>query len=142
MIRLILVGLTAVSLTGCHEHLPDPPPQIFPVSGKVLRAGKPMDGAYVKLLSVAPAPGQERWVPSATTDAEGNFVLSTYNSGDGAPPGDYVATVLWPEIFKDKFGDPMEGKDRLGGRYATPQRSPLKVTVEEGDNQLPPLKLK
>ncbi len=71
-------------------------------------------------------------------NAAGEFVVSSYEPGDGAPAGEYLVSVTWPEAVADG-GDPESGGDpgdRLGGRYANPETSGLRVTIEEGSNQL------
>ena len=46
--------------------------------------------------------------------------LSTYASYDGAPPGLYAVTIVYPSPAK-KDNDENAGPDLLQGRYADPQ---------------------
>ncbi len=53
-------------------------------------------------------------VSSAFTGPDGEFSISTYESGDGVPAGDYVLTFMWgqKEAFSGRYGGP----DKLGNR--------------------------
>ncbi len=66
------------------------------------------------------------------TLGDGSVRLSTYESGDGAPLGEYAVTVRWPP---DVTVPSLE--DRLGGAYATAQTSRWKVEITETENRLP-----
>ena len=121
-----------------------------PVEGKVLWRGKPAAGARVIFHPILETPNQLQ--PSALVEADGSFHLKTWNPGhrgdpaDGAPPGEYRATIDWLD-FSRKASPPKDklkgyAEDKLKGRYADPKRSSLQVTVKEGENVLPPFELK
>ncbi|MFN6128488.1 MAG: hypothetical protein ACK6DC_02585 [Planctomycetota bacterium] len=84
--------------------------------------------------------------PLAVADANGSFVVRTFTTDDGAIPGEYGVTVVWPtatEAEKPKmslFGDEGSGgggPDRLKGRYGNPKQPRIKVTIpKEGDPNL------
>ena len=94
--------------------------------------------------------------PFADTDGEGNFALKTYVRGDGAPPGKYRVSIIG--IGGRLSGG--SGKDRPGGeqvdssattvaippaavqKYGNVETSRIEVTIEEGENNLPPFELK
>lgn len=79
-----------------------------------------------------------RFAPAAVTDADGRFHIASYQADDGAPVGDYAVTFTWPErlnTLEDDSGVPEV--DRLHGRYADPRKSQFRVTVREGENELP-----
>ena len=103
----------ALLLAGCRESTDRI--QTFPARGQVLWEGQPLAGALVVLhpqSTSAPAPLPAR----AETDAQGNFILGTYDSEDGVPAGDYVITVHWHQLAQDgrrlRVG-PMPPLDRL-----------------------------
>jgi hypothetical protein len=81
--------------------------------------------------------------PLAVSDAEGNFVVRTFSETDGAVPGDYAVTVVWPEAAKEKKlsltseGDSevSGGPDRLQGSYGDPSNPKIKVTVKAEANE-------
>lgn len=114
---------------------------VFPVRGTVLVDGQPAENALVVFHAVG-ASETETLRPNGRTAADGSFALGTYESSDGAPAGDYVATVIWPETASGPMPDPDSAPDRLRGRYAVPQRSPLRARVEQTENELPSFELK
>ena len=76
-------------MSGCGGGAgPDERPARVAVSGTVLLEGKAVEGATVTFRSVSKGPGA-----IGKTDATGRFVLSTYESGDGAVPGKYNVGV-------------------------------------------------
>ena len=82
--------------------------------------------------------------PKAVTDAQGQFELTSFQPGDGAPAGNYVVTVVWRAGVADATTDPEmrdQQPDKLRGRFADPQSSPLKAEVLAKANELPPLEL-
>jgi len=79
--------------------------------------------------------------PFAVVDPDGSFRLSTYETCDGAPAGEYAVTVVWPSFTTDPLGEETPGPDRLRKRYADARRSAFRATIREGDNQLPPFEL-
>jgi hypothetical protein len=113
--------------------------QVYPVRGQVLVDGKGAADALVFLHAVDDAdPRVVR--PFAQADKEGKFAISTYVSGDGAPPGDYLVTIEWRELsglFKQDVGGP----DRLKGAYADAKKAPFQITVTARDNDLPPFEI-
>lgn len=127
-------ALAIVSSSGCGSPdealLP-----VFPVSGKVEVDGEPAEGALVVFHPVTELPGELR--PSGETGADGTFALSTYDSGDGAPTGEYRVTIVIPVTPAGPNPDPDLAPDRLRGRYANPATSNLQVVVEERENKLP-----
>jgi len=130
--RLAAVGL----LLGCGERADLPP--LFPVQGLVRKAGKPLAGAMVTLHPRA-ASVEHTQKPIAYSDANGQFAMSSYSAGDGAPAGEYAITVelrtprtVGEEVIRD-------GQNLLPARYANPATSPLSASVTEGDNKLPPI---
>ena len=83
--------------------------------------------------------------PRAKTDAQGKFVLWTYERGDGAPAGEYDVTVVWRGKLTGDDVHPDEadaGPDKLKGRYAEPAKSGLTATIASGKNELPAFQLK
>jgi hypothetical protein len=122
------VGLVLL-VVGCAKD--DGRIDVYPVTGKVLVNGAPAEGAQVVFYPVAEElrkPGMP--IPEAVTDANGQFILRSYDPNDGAPAdADPAAGTYNP-------------KDRLGGRYLDPKKSGLSVTIEEGGAELPPFELK
>jgi hypothetical protein len=113
---------------------------VFPVHGQVLDAKqKPAVGALVVFHPVNPEP-KEQPKPLGRVDENGRFELTTHVGGDGAPAGTYVITIVWPTPKKSPFD--REGGDQLQGRYANPERSQIRFTVEgKSDNEVPTIRL-
>ena len=107
------------------------------VRGKVTVDGKPMKDLWVKFH---PVDSSITVVPRAQTDASGNFQITTYSGGDGAPPGDYKITIEWLTYIKrdSDWGGP----DKLKNQYNDPATTPFEVTVEDEPLELEPFELK
>lgn len=133
--RLLAIGvLLAAGCGGPRQKA------TYPVRGRVVGAGnEPAAGALVTFHPVAADPADPAR-PTGTTDAGGNYALTTYSTGDGAPAGEYVITVVWPPPRRTPF-EPAGG-DRLGGKLASPDKTPHKYTVEaRPDQDVPPITL-
>jgi hypothetical protein len=111
---------------------------VYPVRGQVFdKHNKAAAGA---MIVFHPADGgDDPHKPIATTNAEGQFTLTTYTEGDGAPEGDYEISVRWPAPKKSPFD--AETGDQLKGALADPKKSGLRFKVEKGDNEVPTIRL-
>ena len=121
----------------------------YPVTGKVIIDGQPAAGA---LVIFCPVEGQgpeelERLRPAGETGPDGQYQLTTFETYDGAPAGEYQVMVRWgprPQQTTDG-GRPERGRrppDRLRGRYMNPQTSGLTATVEEDATEVPAFELR
>jgi hypothetical protein len=114
------------------------------VQGKVLHNGSPAKGAIVIFH---PKVGEDHKTvpPSGVTGEDGTFTLGSGKDA-GAPAGEYVVTVTWPEekaaSGKITMEQPPPPPDRLKGRYADRAKSTLTATVKSGPNQLEPFDLR
>lgn len=130
---LVLPGL----LASCGKQEFTLP--VHPVSGQVFFNGKPAVGAMVVLHRVSePLPPDVS--PVATTGADGGFQISTYQAGDGAPAGDYVATVEWRKVV-GQGGSSVPGPNVIPAKYGKRDSSPLKVTVSDSSNTWEPFRI-
>lgn len=95
------------------------------VDGKV-----PSSPIKVDCHNRGPLDNEHPTVSWAMTGDGGTFAISTYESGDGAPPGEYALTFHWGEmnLISMNYG----GKDRLKNKYSKPEDSVVKFTVKEG----------
>jgi hypothetical protein len=114
---------------------------VYLVRGEVLDAAdKPATGAVVVFNPVNPDP-KDPLKPVGKVDDSGHFSLTSYKENDGAPVGEYTVTITWPTPRKTPM-DPDLG-DQLKGRYATPEKSTIRATVEKkGANDVPTIHLK
>jgi hypothetical protein len=106
----------------------------------VLLNGKPLADAIVSFHT------QESTIfdtfPSAHTDAEGRYALTSYEQGDGAPPGAYTISVVCFRARPVRRGQDSHADNVVPSRYANPASSGLNATVAQGNNELPAIKLK
>lgn len=133
-----LVSGLVVAMAGCgkgSDRLPT-----HPASGTVLFGGRPAVGAIVILHPEGAAPdGMVK--PRGKVGEDGIYRLTTYETGDGAPEGTYVATLYWPAPGPPGSPDLDDGPDRLGGRYLDPARPLARVRIAPGTNSLEAMRL-
>ncbi len=140
--RAVPLGvLLLVSLTLCSCSKNDKP--LYPARGTVTFKDAPAAKAMV-VFHPLNDPGAVK--PRAIVDQEGNFQAYTYSAGDGIPPGEYVVTVVGhrPKPAtpgKKKKHDDGSGR-MLPPHYEDPKTSELRITIQEGVNELPPFLLK
>lgn len=116
----------ALLLAGCGEKMPDGPRvPTTPVTGIVIVDGKPAEMVSVKCVSPETPPNVP--TPSAFTDKDGKFSLSTFETGDGAPPAEYKLTFTWGQfnLLNGQYGGP----DKLNGQYDKADKSPFDLSV-------------
>lgn len=127
------------------------------VSGVVLLDGKPVEGLDIRFLPTDTTNFKLDETPLGRTDSAGKFVLTTYFNGDGAPPGNYLVAVSYPDQIpaseeadetataiaqaKAKKERAKDGKPRFPQVYQVPQKSGLAATVPSGGGELPPFEL-
>lgn len=133
MDRFVVAGWFAASLgvlvlAGCSETKPELP-KCYPVSGQVIIDGTPAVRALVSFHPESPQADGKKYVGQTTTGDHGEFAMTTFAAGDGAPSGNYVVTIAANWVSKD--GQDIAVPDLLKGEYADPATSPLKVTVAE-----------
>ena len=133
MLASVCVALLFTS--GCNRQRDKP---VFPVQGQVFVRKLPAAKALVILTPVENAE-PEHWpkgFPRGIAQDDGTFQITSYRNDDGAPAGDYIATVRWLQ--------PLEGErelteDKLSGRYSDPKTSKLRVHIsaDPQGNRLP-----
>jgi hypothetical protein len=136
MALLAALFLTQASCRAKPSRAP-----VFPVRGKVFYRGQPAAGALVFFLPLHDALADK---PHGKVDAAGAFEISTYRLNDGAPPGEYAVTILWPGPNPHSNGEGDEdnqGPDQLGGRYTSGTNSTWHVKVAEQPIELDPFEL-
>jgi hypothetical protein len=128
------VAALALLLASCTDNRL----RLYPVKGTVRVNGQPAKDVQVIFFHTEGF-DERTVVPTAWTQEDGSFVLTTFKSGDGAPAGDYEVKLLWPQYRRPRGGD---GPDRLQGRFADPKRSQLRAHIEaQNDNELPPFEI-
>jgi hypothetical protein len=117
-------------LAGCGPKGPDSGPRVptFPITGTVHVDGKPADNLLVKCHPSGESPVHT--TISSYTQPDGKFSVGTYESGDGAPAGQYKLTFMWGQWnLNGRYGPP----DKLNDRYSDVEKSTHEVTVQEGE---------
>ena len=118
---------------------------VYPASGSITAAGRPLPNASVVLHPVtSPDSDTPFFLPRGTTDEEGKFAISTYEKGDGAPPGTYEVTFSWQgprreELSEDEQDDLPE---LLPRQWTRQEQSGVTVVVTEGTNEFEPFQLR
>jgi len=116
---------------GCsEEQRGGPREETSPITGIIHVDGKPVADLQVKAVPQNPQGVTETLSIASFTDPEGKFSLSTYESGDGVPAGDYKLTFMWGQrsLMSGGYGAP----DKLKKKYLDPKKSEFSVTVEKG----------
>ncbi len=135
---LATAGLAALSLSSCQKSL-----RLYPVRGQVFVDGQPAEGARVMFHPandsnpLAPA-------PAGFVKADGSFEMATYIDAEhsarpGALAGEYLVSVRWFPLDTGKYKS--EIPDKLGGKYADPNTTGLRIQVREQENMLEPFQL-
>ncbi len=132
----LVLATFALGLATCSPGEARKP--TFPVSGKVvLPDGQPAENAQVVFH---PASGADAGVPKphGKVGADGTYKLTTYDTNDGAPAGEYRVTV---ELWLAGRGDEA-ASNRLNLRYSKPETAKLPASVGTGPTDLKPIELK
>jgi hypothetical protein len=141
--RVFIGGLPAVLLAlclGCSGQ------GLNSATGKVTYKGAPIKGAMVFFHPKDANINSQR--PSGITDESAVYTLTT-GKKEGAPAGEYVVTVIWPEETPAKpkgkslstdtgMGDLI---DRLKGRYSDSTTSRITAVIKSGSNTVPTIDL-
>jgi hypothetical protein len=133
MVMVIVVA--SLSSTGCNQR-ESWQAVTYPASGTFMVNGQPAEGAVVMLEPTTGFVDRRQSRPWASVTSSGQFKLTTYENGDGAPEGEYKILLVWPTHGT------LEQKDRLNGKYGMPENPYAVVTIKPGKNELPPVDLK
>ncbi len=137
MRRILLLTLFAwgLLLSGCKD---DGTRKTYPVTGTLTINGKPAEAGVLVYLHPQ-YPEQDRYPihPKGETDANGAFQITTYRTNDGAPEGDYLITIDFPQ----RIGmSPHFGGDLFNGAFANKEsnksRPEFQLKVEKKPNTL------
>ena len=87
-VTFVTVAALLAGFVGCGSR--GKVVKLAPVSGIVRYNGKPLSGAYVKFM-------QEKCpiVAGGLTDEDGNFEITAFKPGDGAPIGENLVTITF-----------------------------------------------
>jgi hypothetical protein len=134
---LALAGI--VSLAGAAGCGSDGRVPVFPVAGTVSFNGEAPVGAQVVLHAVV-HPSPHDVAPTGVVREDGSFKITSYELDDGAPLGEYVATIQWFKIIEEA-GAGARGPNVLPVEYASPETSPIRLTVTREGGTIPPISI-
>ena len=132
---IAVLGLLTCS--GCGPSRPE----TAPVAGRVTFQGKPVAEGMITFLPEHGRPAIGAIGP------DGGYRLTTFEAGDGAPPGKYTVTIEArrvtappaPKSMKDEVNVPL-GQTKVEWlvpeRYARPDATPLTAEVVRGANTI------
>ncbi len=109
--------------------------ETYSAQGTISINGHSPEGAMVIFIPLGKKPDSRGASPWGKVKADGTYVLSMYDIGDGIPKGEYAVTLRWPTAGE---GTPV---DRLQGAFSTVEKSPLVVTIDR-EMEVPPIELK
>jgi hypothetical protein len=138
-----LVAILAVAIAGCGSGETGNREKTVPAKGIVKYKGNPVEGAIVTLTT-----RDQKRSSFGKTDQSGQFTLTTFQSGDGVVPGDYLVKIVKTEappashqgdIDAGDYQPPEETpnaapaapKNLLPARYAQAETSQLSATIGE-----------
>jgi len=109
-----------VAFTGCFGG--NGYPETAPVEGLLLYQGKPLADANISFIPTNGRPA------SATTNAAGEFQLTTFVPGDGAIPGEHQVLI---EKYTQPKSDQLYAETKLAvpKKYSEIRTSPLRESV-------------
>ncbi len=127
-------GALLLSTIGCRG---ESRLTVAPVHGRVTYRGQGIPKAIVIFWPTADVVDQAKKMrPFAYADDQGNFDLKTYVDGDGAPLGKYRVSIV--AIAAPSGPIPPD----INKKYSSVDTAGIEVTVQAGDNNLPPFDLK
>jgi 5-hydroxyisourate hydrolase-like protein (transthyretin family) len=130
LVRLAVPAVLCLGLCSCGQE-DQSRKKTYPVTGQVYVDGEPASNVAVTAHNVSGMDTQNPTLSSAFTQEDGTFQISTYESSDGVPEGEYVLTFRWGkwDLISGQYGGP----DKLNNRYSDPNKSEVRFKVEEGE---------
>lgn len=141
---LLLGSISLGTVSGCGDKRADG--DLVPVKGEFFYDAQPAEGALV-ILHPAAGPDTAKWphgLPHGIVGTDGAYNIGLPPIGEGAPAGDYKVLLTWtaPVPGSDPSDSEPETFDKLGGRWATPEKSTLSATVQPPSTEIPRFDLK
>ena len=116
------------------------PVAVYPIKGRVVMDGVALPQASVVLHPVGNSKLPKGIQPRGIAESDGGFAVETFASADGAPEGEFVATVhLLKSVVVD--GDSIPGPNLLPIVYSRPETSPFRMTITRETREIAVLEL-
>lgn len=119
---MAVLPLLMIFCAGCSDGRP----VRVPVAGRVTIDGQPVAKGYILFIPEGNRSAQAR------IDAQGNFVLGTFEETDGAVLGKHRVAVISREVLS-----PTKIRWLAPQKYVDPRLSPLTVTIDGPTDSLP-----
>lgn len=122
--------LLLVVICGCNQNSKP----LGKISGQVTSDGQPLDDGLVSIINLDLGVRVEGEI-----QPDGTYEITTFEGG--VPPGDYSVIVYPPEIPNPNApptsepGLIVKKMDNIPKVYRAPNTTPLKVTVQQGENE-------
>lgn len=132
-LTIVVAGCAAlICVSGCSDT-----PHLAPVNGTVTLAGKPIGPGNI-LFIPAGSESPRGKAASGSFEADGQFVLTTYESGDGALVGEHLVVITPRAPGAEPGGEyPTNSKlPPIPRQYSSVAQSTLKATVVDGSNTI------
>ena len=124
----------SVAASGCGRQAKDrwlaKRPALFKARGRVTWNGEPLKGAVVSFQSLT-----HNLAATGSTNDRGEFVLTSYRSGDGAAAGDHAVTITKRVDVQDKNGNSVSF-NLMPLKYEDRDVSGLTATIAENNNNV------
>jgi hypothetical protein len=131
-VAVVLASLVAATAWSAFDRA-----HVLPVTGTLRVFGQSAGGVVLTLHPIYDR-GGDAPRPRGRVDETGRIEWTTYERGDGLPPGEYAVTAVWHQPAVANIGDPPDAQS-IAACYARPETSPLRITVTEDECQ--PLEL-
>jgi hypothetical protein len=141
----VFFGVILVAVVGCGNPGGTRPP-MGKVTGKVIYDGKPVTTGTITFIPIQGKGGDTGQNAIGDIHSDGSFTLTTFDTDDGAILGQHKAIVIArsapsSDIDTSKGVIPSMGpggykppKPLVPEIYSDPEKTPLKYTVREGNN--------
>jgi len=107
---------------------------LFPTAGTLMLDGQPLAAATVSFYSLNKDTMKYTHVCDSLTDIDGKFRMSTYAAFDGAPAGEFRATVVF--TGKGYYDGELPAKNLIPAKYGKPDTSGLLITLKDAPNDV------
>jgi hypothetical protein len=127
---LTMLAVVMLAAAGCGPRIP-PPPTTQPVRGTVTLNGQPVTKGFVRFV---PEPGGGRFAEGMIAE-DGSYAVTAFKGQAGTLPGEYKVyfSAIQQAAEGEGFADPLP----LPQKYLRLETTDLKVTVSDGDNEIP-----
>jgi hypothetical protein len=129
--RLAMLAAVVATAAGCGPNIPAPP-STQPVHGQVKLNGEPVTKGFVRFV---PEPGKGGRFAEGMIAEDGSYAVAAFKGQAGTLPGEYK--VYFASQQNAAEGESLAPPLDLPKKYLSPETTDLKVTVSDGDNDIP-----